>query len=110
VIVLYTLWEMVARKPPGAADYLAPGDKTFDAWQLDEYTTAADVLSAQGAKVLWLTLPCTQGDQPEHTKMKRYLSEHQIGGVESARPDGTHFSDAGAEAVADWVMKQVLAT
>jgi hypothetical protein len=140
VVVVYTLWEMVARKPPGAPGYLAPGDKTFDAWQLDEYTTAADVLSARGAKVVWLTLPCTEGDQPEHTKMKRYLSEHQIGGVakrrpdavrvldlnrevcpagqfsmsyagiESARPDGAHFSDEGAEAVADWVMKQVLAT
>jgi lysophospholipase L1-like esterase len=31
------------------------------------------------------------------------------GNVAMARPDGAHFSDAGAEAVADWLMKQVLA-
>jgi lysophospholipase L1-like esterase len=97
------------------------------------------VLSARGAKVVWLTLPCGQTDQPEHTASKQYLNGHQIGGVakrrpntvrvvdlnlevcpggqfsmsyggvEQARPDGAHFSDAGAEAVADWLMKQVLA-
>jgi hypothetical protein len=29
--------------------------------------------------------------------------------VPNARPDGAHFSDAGAEAVADWLMNKILA-
>jgi hypothetical protein len=137
--VLYTFWEMVARKPPGVPNFVIPGDKAYDDWQLGEYLTAADTLSARGAKVVWLTMPCHEGDQPANTKIIRHLNDYQIarvarqrpntvrvvdlhhklcpddqfhmsfGNVAMARPDGAHFSDQGAEAVAGWLMKRVLA-
>jgi hypothetical protein len=139
VVMLYTFWEMVARKPAGVPDFVVPGDKAYDDWQLGEYLTAVDTLSARGAKVVWLTAPCRQGDQPENAKFTRHLNDFQIahvaqrrpntvrlvdlhhelcpdgqfhmsyGDVSMARPDGAHFSDPGAEAVADWLMKRVLA-
>jgi hypothetical protein len=139
VLVLYTFWEMVSRKPPGVADFVSPGDPAYDAWQMSEYVTAVDTLSARGAKVVWLTAPCRQGDLPEHAQLIGHLNDVQIAGVArrrpdavrvvdlhdelcpdnqfhmdyrgvaQSRPDGAHFSDAGAEAVADWVMGRVLA-
>jgi peptidoglycan/LPS O-acetylase OafA/YrhL len=140
-IVLYTIWEMVARKPPGAHDWENPGNPQYDSWQLSEYEHAADVLSARGGTVDWLEVPClrtsppgSQGDQQIH-----YENSHQIDGVAKARPksvrvidfydqlcpggkfsqsygpvtdarpDGAHFSDPGAEAVANWLMNKILA-
>ena len=50
VVVLYTFWEMVGRKPDGVHDFVSPGDPAYDAWQLSEYTTAVDTLSARGQK------------------------------------------------------------
>jgi peptidoglycan/LPS O-acetylase OafA/YrhL len=139
VVVLYTFWEMVARKPPGSADYLVPGDPVLDRWQLQEYTTAVDTLSARGAKVVWLTIPCSQNDQTEHLDVVHHLNDVQLeavaerrpkqvrlvdlnakicpndefqmsfGNVAQARPDGAHFSDEGAAAVGDWLMQRILA-
>jgi hypothetical protein len=138
VVVLYTFWEMVARKPPGADNYLVPGDPDLDRWQLDEYTTAVDLLSARGAKIVWLTIPCSQRDQREHLDLVEHLNDVQLqrlalrrsqqvrlvdlyaklcpndqfqmsfGPVTQARPDGAHFSDEGAEAVGDWLMQRIL--
>jgi peptidoglycan/LPS O-acetylase OafA/YrhL len=139
VVVLYSFWEFVARKPPNAPRFVIPGDKLYDDWQLGEYLTAADTLSARGAKVVWLTIPCRRGDQPDVTKLIHHLNDVQIarvaelrpnavrvvdlhhelcpddqfhmsfGNVAIARPDGAHFSDPGAEAVAGWLMQQILA-
>jgi peptidoglycan/LPS O-acetylase OafA/YrhL len=143
-IVLYTVWEMVSRKPPGATDWENPGNPQYDSWQLSEYEHAADVLSARGGTVDWLTVPCmhstgqfannARGDLQIH-----YENSHQLGAlatarpksvrlidfydelcpggqfresygpVAQARPDGAHFSDQGAEAVANWLMNKILA-
>jgi peptidoglycan/LPS O-acetylase OafA/YrhL len=137
-IVLFTFWEMVARKPPGVDDYVSPGDEELDEWQLGEYTTAVDTLAARGAKVLWMTIPCTQQQTPDQRDLVDHLNEVQIprlaqrrpnevrvvdlhgelcpddefrmayGDVPMARPDGAHFSDEGAQAAGDWLMRQVL--
>ena len=139
VVMLYTFWEMVYRQPPGSNELLPPGDKRYDDWQLGEYLKAVDTASARGAKVVWLTIPCRQGEKPEGTKIVHHLDDVQLvrvararpqtvrlvnlhdelcpndqfrmsyGNVATARPDGAHFSDAGAEAVANWVMQQILA-
>ena len=139
VVVLYTFWEMVARQPPGVPDFVSPGDPRYDRWQLSEYAKAVDTLSARGAKVVWLTIPCRKLDQPVHARVVHHLNDDQIGGVArrrphqvrvvdlhgelcpddhfhmsygtvaQARPDGAHFSDAGAEAVANWLMGKILA-
>jgi hypothetical protein len=138
VVMLYTFWEMVARKPPGSPDFVSPGDPVYDQWQMSEYLKAVDMLSARGAKIVWLTIPCHEGDQPDNTRVVEHLNDVQIRGVASrrpgvvrvvdldrevcpagqfrmsygnvaqARPDGAHFSDAGAEAVAGWLMGKIL--
>jgi peptidoglycan/LPS O-acetylase OafA/YrhL len=139
VVLLFTFWEMVGRDPPGVGGYVAPGDPVHDDWQLGEYVIAADTLSANGAKLVWLTMPCWQTDQAEHRETIDHMKEHQLGrlaerradavrvvdldaevcpggefrmdyaGVEMARPDGAHFSDDGARAVANWLMGKILA-
>jgi hypothetical protein len=134
-IVLYSIWEMALRQLPGRDDWLQPGAPALDAWQLSEYRAAADVLSARGAPVVWLTIPCENapirpGDplwfvdrrtiprlaasRPavhvvdlDH-ELCSHGASHAFGGVPEARPDGAHFSEAGALAVADWLMPIVL--
>jgi hypothetical protein len=138
-IVLYTVWEMVLRKPPGAKDFIGPRTALYDDWQLGEYEKAVDTLTARGGKVVWLTAPCLRGSSAVGVSNYAYLNEHQIGAiarrraasvrvvdldrevcpggkfresygnVEHARPDGAHFSDAGAEAVGDWLFSKILA-
>jgi peptidoglycan/LPS O-acetylase OafA/YrhL len=139
VVMLYTFWEMVFRQPPGTNELLAPGDKRYDDWQLGEYLKAVDTASARGAKVVWLTIPCRKDDTPDMQRITEHLDDVQLvrvararpqtvrlvnlhdelcpndqfrmsyGNVAVARPDGAHFSDAGGEAVANWVMQQILA-
>ncbi len=70
-IVLYTIWEIVSREPPGVDHYINPGDPRYDAWQLSEYKKAADTLSARGGTVVWLTIPCIQGTGPSPTMPTR---------------------------------------
>jgi peptidoglycan/LPS O-acetylase OafA/YrhL len=136
VVVLYTHWEAAPRLLPGGTEYRSPGDPALDAWQLGEYRAAADVLSARGARVLWSTVPCDDepiltGDPLWHVNRRtlpRLAAQHDaveifdldallcpggrpsraFGGVEDARPDGAHLSDAGALAVARQIMTVVL--
>jgi hypothetical protein len=137
--MLWTFWEVVLRKPPGADHYVAPGDPVYDDWQRGEYVTAVDTLSQRGAKVVWLTMPCRRGEAPDATQMVHRYNDVQLRAVAKqrpdavrivdlhgeicprdtfsdtyrnvtdARPDGAHFSDAGAEAVANWLMAKILA-
>jgi len=113
-----------------------PGDLAFDQWQLNEYQTATDVLSARGAQVLWLntacegkpiephdlfwihntrTLPKLAASRPAAhiVDMDHLLCPHgppntDFGGVHDVRPDGSHFCDAGGLEVARWLMPIVL--
>ena len=136
VLVLFTVWEASPRKVPGVG-WQQPGDPALDAWQLSEYQAAVDTLSARGAAVVWMSPPCTRGgaivpgtalyavDRTTIPKLaatrsnvhlvdlEREICPHdqfsdQYGRVGDARPDGAHFSDAGALAVANWTMPIVL--
>lgn len=136
-IVLFSIWEIAFRRLPGRSDWLRPGAPALDDWQLSEYQAAADVLSARGAPVVWFTIPCENtpirpGDPlwfvNRHTIPRLAASRpavhvvdldhelcargasHAFAGVPDARPDGAHFSEAGALAVAKWVMPIVLGT
>jgi peptidoglycan/LPS O-acetylase OafA/YrhL len=130
--VMYTVWEGLARKLPGHTSFSAPGDPELDQWQLSEYQAAADVLASRGAPTVWFTIPCeshtTQQPRPIMFVNRRTLPrlaasrptvhvvdlDHELcrdgqalsayAGVVDPRPDGLHFSDAGALAVANWVM------
>jgi hypothetical protein len=136
VVSLYTMWEIEWRQLPDGR-WAKPGDPEFDRWQLSEYQTAADVLAARGAQVLWLNTAC-YGDKPiephdlfwiRNTQtlpklaasrasvhlvdMNRLLcptgpSSPAFRGVHDVRPDGSHFSDEGGLAVAHWLMPIVL--
>ena len=131
----YTVWEIESRRLPDGR-WARPGDPALDRWQLSEYQAAADVLSARGAPVLWFNSACE--DQPiKHGEPFWYVDyqtiprlaatrpavhvvdmnhllcphgppESDFGGVHDVRPDGAHFSDAGAFAVAQWLMPIVL--
>ena len=132
VVVLYTIWELALRELPGATDFAGPGTPGIDAWQRSEYDTAADVLGARGANVVWLTIPCTPNYPSTPGSPTWFVNERTIagaardrdfvrvldldaqvcpnhqfrsayGGVDPARPDGNHFSDDGALAAARWM-------
>jgi peptidoglycan/LPS O-acetylase OafA/YrhL len=135
VVMLFTIWETSPRMLDG--QWRAPGDPMLDKWQLSEYQAAADALSARGAPVVILTPPCepnfkVQPGSPlwriddrllprvAHTRASVHLVDlgsqlcphgtplTDYAGVHNARPDGAHYSDAGALAVADWTMPIVL--
>jgi hypothetical protein len=135
VVVQYSVWEAEARKlPDGRLE--RPGSPMLDQWQLGEYQAAADVLSARGAPVLWLDVACEDGPISAHepfwvldyqtipslamsrpavhpVDMNRLLCpggppSSSFHGVDNFRPDGAHFTDAGALAVARWMMPIVL--
>jgi peptidoglycan/LPS O-acetylase OafA/YrhL len=135
VIVQYSVWEAEGRKlPDGRIE--RPGKPALDRWQLGEYQAAADVLSARGAPVLWLNIACegaaiqmhepfwvvdyqtipdlaasrpaVQAVDMNHLMCPGGPPNPTFHGVENVRPDNAHFSDAGALAVAQWLMPIVL--
>jgi peptidoglycan/LPS O-acetylase OafA/YrhL len=135
-IVLFTVWEAAPRKLPGAG-WQSPGNAAYDQWQRREYGAAAQTLSAGGGRIVWLRVPCSGGVPVNpgsslwtvNTKAIDPLTGprspvrvldlnpqicptgkplHDYDGVRNFRPDGTHFSDAGALAVANWLMPQAL--
>jgi peptidoglycan/LPS O-acetylase OafA/YrhL len=135
VIALFTVWEASARKLDG--QWRAPGDPILDNWQLSEYQAATDTLSARGAQVVFLAPPCEpqfsiqRGSPlwridrellPRVARSREAVHVLDLGtqlcphgkalldyaGVHNARPDGAHYSDAGALAVANWAMPIVL--
>jgi len=135
VVVQYSVWEGEARRL-ASGQLERPGSPALDQWQLGEYQAAADVLSARGAPVLWLDVACEDHAIRAHepfwyidyqtipdlaatrravhpVDMNRLLCpagppNRNFDGVTDVRPDGAHFSDAGALAVARWLMPIVL--
>ena len=59
VIVLSSLTDIQDRKLPGASDFSSIGDPAFDSFLTKEYEHIVDTLSSTGAKVVWMTAPCT---------------------------------------------------
>jgi hypothetical protein len=137
VFVMYSIWEVIPRKLPGATDYSRPGNPALDAWQLSEYRKATDVLSARGARVVWFSIACEGGTTIKRGEPLWYVNRRTIpalarsrssvrlidldgflcnrkheltdlGGVHDIRPDHAHYSEAGALALARWVMPIVL--
>jgi hypothetical protein len=50
-------WDVADRKLPGEDVWRSPGDPAFDAYALSEMLAAVDLLSSNGAAVVWLTSP-----------------------------------------------------
>lgn len=130
VVVLATVWDIGPReREEWGPGYREPGDPVFDAWLLSEWQAAYDLLASQGARVVWLVPPCAADPSLSDALRSEYgrllprlratrpvipvdLRAHAcphgvftdvIDGVDGARPDGLHFSDPGADAVAAWL-------
>ena len=50
-------WEVVDRKLPGDTQWRSVGDPVFDDYLRKEMLAAVDLLSSDGAEVMWMTLP-----------------------------------------------------
>ena len=59
MIVLSSLADIQDRRLPGSSALSEIGDPAFDAFLVEQYENAVDVLSATGATVIWMTAPCT---------------------------------------------------
>jgi len=59
VVVLSSLTDIQDRKLPGATKFSSIGDPAFDTHLVNEYEHIVDTLSATGARVVWMTAPCT---------------------------------------------------
>jgi hypothetical protein len=93
-----------------------------------------DLLSSRGARVVWLTAPCSANGSvsdklsyanhhylPELVRTRPVITvdlaggvcpdgrfSDQLGPVADARPDGIHFSDQGADWVASWLAPRLV--
>ena len=63
------------------SDFAGPGTPAIDDWQRSEYDTAADVLGARGANVVWLTIPCTPNYPSTPGSPTWYVNERTIAGA-----------------------------
>jgi hypothetical protein len=137
VVVLTSMWDTAARQWNAGEPFVVPGVGDFDDRFVEEYVRGIDLLSAGGARVVVLAPPCTANEVvsaqlayerrhllPRVARARpgvvdvvdvsericpggRYRSDP--GGVADGRPDGVHFSDAGADWVAGWLMPRVVA-
>jgi peptidoglycan/LPS O-acetylase OafA/YrhL len=134
VAVLSTIWDIGDRqRDEWGPDYLSVGDDRFDQFVIDEWRQAVTILGSRGARVVWLTSPCSSEDAL--TRNLQYSNgkyipallgstpvvrlnfsanicpegafRNQLGPVAEGRPDGMHFSDAGADWIASWLGPQL---
>jgi hypothetical protein len=59
VVVVNSAWDLPSRQLPGWRELKRIGDPVFDDWLVSQYQGAADIFGSHGAKVVWVTLPCT---------------------------------------------------
>lgn len=62
VVVLSTIWDLADRELPTWGRLRSPGDELFDAAMANRYDNTVTQLSATGAHVVWLNVPCTDPD------------------------------------------------
>ena len=130
VVVLTTIWDVGPRqRDDWGPDYIGVGDARFDQLVTTDWKAAVDTLDSRGARVVWLTSPCSAEAPIDHNLQyanQLYLASvrrttpmiqvdldarvcpdgkfsNQLGPVAEGRPDGMHFSDAGADWVASWL-------
>jgi hypothetical protein len=126
VVVLYGAWDVYDASFDHGRTWHAPGDAQWDAAYAHDVRDAANRLHASGARVLWLTPPCfapAPGTADAHAPWYDPARVTAVGAIErrvaasgvmavsnvvhdtgcpvdfATRPDGVHYSDAGADAV-----------
>ena len=135
VVVLYGAWDVYDASFDHGATWTSPGEPEWDAFYRGIVASTSARLSATGAKILWLAPPCfaaapgaTDRDAPwydparvdaigaidrevaAHNRMTVSPVAHELGCPVDfgARPDGVHYADAGADAVANRLGPQIL--
>jgi peptidoglycan/LPS O-acetylase OafA/YrhL len=130
VVVLSTIWDVGGRqRAEWGSGYVDQGDPRFDQFIEGEWRQAETLLASRGARVVWLTDPCAanaalsgrlrRANDTYLPALRRTtgvvtvdLAAHvcpggqftdQLGPVADGRPDGLHFSDPGADWVAQWL-------
>lgn len=137
VVVMHsTVWDAVPRRLDGSDEFLRPGeDRAFDQYLLDNYIAAVDVLSARGARVIWLdglgtidpspafdhlseeTLPALAAARPGQVEIYPFsdlaypdgVETDALGSLDDVRPDGIHFSPTASRWLADRYAPDVVA-
>jgi len=118
-LMLVGPWDATDRKLDGDGQWRSFGDPVYDEFFKGEMLTAVDLLSSQGATVVWLTSPPVN-NHPERTDrlnaMIKALPAERPGKVvvvdlaanlaarpdaASMRPDGIHLSPDASHTVAD---------
>jgi len=135
VVVLYGAWDVFDASFDHGATWTSPGQSEWDAYYRRTVAATSARLSADGAKVLWLTPPCfaavpgaADADAPwydparvetlgaidrqvaAHNGMTVSPVAHDLGCPVDfgARPDGVHYDDRGADALAARLGPQIL--
>ena len=135
VVVLFGAWDVYDASWNGGNTWFAPGTPTWDAHYEPEVAETDTILHASGARVLWLEPPCFADTSPTDTTPPPWYSPSRVavvGGIEqevaardgeyatnvvhqsgcpvslTMRPDGVHYSDPGADAVAPAVGRAIL--
>jgi len=127
-LMLVGPWDATDRKLDGESQWRSFGDPVYDEWFNGEMLTAVDLLSSQGATVVWLTTPPVN-NHPERTDrlnaMIKALPAQRPGKVvvvdfaanlaarpdaAAMRPDGIHLSpDASHTVAADFFIPRLAA-
>jgi peptidoglycan/LPS O-acetylase OafA/YrhL len=127
VVALYGAWDVYDASFDHGRTWSAPGQATWDRNYAAAVAETARLLAARGARVIWLAPPCFAAPsgasdasapwyQPARVDALRAIdrsvatrngmtvsdiAHHNGCPVDfSTRPDGTHYTDAGADAVA----------
>ena len=135
VVVLYGAWDVYDASFDHGATWSSPGDQEWDAFYRRTVADTSARLSATGAKILWLAPPCFSAlpgaadagapwfdptrvevlgaidrQVAAHDGMTVSPVAHDLGCPVDfgARPDGVHYADAGADAVANRLGPQIL--
>jgi hypothetical protein len=136
VVVLFGAWDVYDASWDGGRTWFQPGDATWNAHYEQAVTQASATLRSGGARVLWLEPPCYAAATPGSSASSPWYEPSRpaaIGAIEHAvaardgdgfsdvvhrtgcpvdlqqRPDGVHYSDPGADAVAPLVGTAILA-
>jgi lysophospholipase L1-like esterase len=135
VVVLYGAWDVYDASLDHGVTWTSPGEPAWDAFYRGIVADTSARLSATGAKILWLAPPCfaaapgaDDADAPwydparvdtigaidrqvaAHNHMTVSPVAHDLGCPVDygARPDGVHYADTGADAVANRLGPQIL--
>ncbi len=134
VVALFGAWDVYDASWDGGQTWWAPGSTPWNGHYAKAVVTAAHALAASGAQVLWLEPPCFASAPDANDSNAAWFSPRRpaaIGAIErdaaardgflvsdvvqragcpvdlAARPDGVHYSDAGADAIAPAVGRAI---